>query len=46
MPNQPKTKARSIRVPDELWAAVKERAAEKGENATDVAIRAYRRYVK
>jgi hypothetical protein len=46
MPNQPKTPARSVRIPDELWQAVQVKASETGETATDVITRALRRYVK
>lgn len=46
MPNQPKTKARSVRVPDDLWDAAKRRAEERGETVTDVLIRALTRYVR
>lgn len=48
MPNQPRpdNPARSVRVPDDLWTAAKERAAERGETVTDVLLRALRRYVK
>ena len=46
MPNQPKTTGRHIRVPDDLWAAVKTRAAEQGETVTDVAVRAFKAYVQ
>lgn len=48
MPNQPRpdNPARSVRVPDELWDAVKQRAAERGETVTDVIIRALRRYAR
>lgn len=46
MPNQPKTPARSVRVPDGLWRAAQEKAAERGETVTDVIVRALRRYVK
>jgi hypothetical protein len=46
MPNQPKTKARGIRVPDDLWEAAKAKAAERGETVTDAIIRALRRYVR
>lgn len=48
MPDHPRYghPARSIRVPDDLWQAAKERAAERGETVTDVLIRALRRYVK
>lgn len=46
MPNQPKTPARSVRVPDELWDAVKAQAEQRGETVTDAVVRALRRYVK
>lgn len=46
MPNQPKTKARGVRVPDALWLAVQQRAAERDETVTDVILRALARYVK
>lgn len=40
------TPPRSLRVPDELWDAAKEKAAEKGETITDVLTRALRRYIR
>ena len=46
MPNQPKTPQRTIRIPDDLWNAVQEKCKENGEDATKVALRAYKRYVK
>lgn len=48
MPNQPRSDnpARSVRVPDPLWQAAKNRAAERDETVTDVLTRALRRYVK
>lgn len=48
MPNQPRkdNPARSIRVPDDLWQAAKDRAAERGETVTDAVIRALRRYTR
>ncbi|HEX6967460.1 MAG TPA: hypothetical protein VF174_01335 [Micromonosporaceae bacterium] len=45
MPNKPKTPARNIRIPDDLWEAAKAKAAERDETVTDVVIRALRRYV-
>ena len=45
MPNQPKTPARSVRVPEDLWQAALVRAQERGETVTDVILRALRRYV-
>ena len=46
MPNQPATPHRTVRVPDELWEAVKRAAADQGETVTDVILRALRRYVR
>ncbi len=48
MPNKPRpdNPARSVRVPDDLWQAAKDRAAERGETVTDVLVRALRRYVR
>jgi hypothetical protein len=45
VPNQPKTPARGVRVPDELWNAAKAQAAANGETVTDVLLRALREYV-
>lgn len=45
MPNQPKTPLRSVRVPDDVWDAVKAKAEDRGETVTDVILRALRRYV-
>lgn len=46
MPDKPATPHRTVRVPDELWEAVKQKAAERGETVTDVILRALRRYVR
>jgi hypothetical protein len=46
MPNQWKTPARSVRVPDDLWAAAKAKAEERGETVTDALVRALERYVR
>jgi len=46
MPNQWKTRARSVRVPDDLWAAAKVKAEERGETVTDALVRALERYVR
>jgi len=46
MPNQPKTPARSVRVPDELWRAAQVAAETRGETVTDVIVAALRRYVR
>ena len=40
------TPPRSVRIPDDLWAAAKVKAEAKGETVTDVVVRALRRYVK
>lgn len=45
MPNQPKTKARNVRIPDELWDAAKAKAEQRSETVTDAILRALRRYV-
>jgi predicted DNA binding CopG/RHH family protein len=45
-PNQPATPNRTIRVSDELWDAVKRKAADRGETVTDVILRALRRYLR
>lgn len=46
MANQPKTRARGVRISDELWQATQELAAERGETVTDVIRRALQRYVR
>lgn len=46
VPNQPKTPQRSFRIPADLYAKAKVRAAERGETVTDVIVRALRRYVR
>lgn len=46
MPNVEATPRRTIRVPDELWEAVKRKAADEGETITEVVIRALTRYVR
>lgn len=33
-------------MPDELWQAVKRKAADRGETVTDVILRALKRYVR
>ena len=45
MPNQPRTPARSIRIPTDLWRAVQTRAAEEDRTVTSVVLDALRRYV-
>lgn len=48
MPNQPRADnpARAVRVDDELWAAAKKKAAEKGTTVTAVIHEALERFVK
>jgi predicted DNA binding CopG/RHH family protein len=46
MPNAPKTPTRTIRVSEELWTAVKEKAAADKRTVTDVIIEALKAYVK
>ncbi len=46
MPDQPKTPLRSVRVPDAVWHAAQQRAAEKGETVSDVVRRALTRYAR
>lgn len=46
MPNQPATPNRTVRIPDDIWEAAKEKAADEGETVTDVIIRALQRYVR
>lgn len=45
-PNKPKTPKRSVRVPDDLWRAVKRKAADRGETVTEVIIKALKRYLR
>lgn len=42
----PATPNRTVRVPDELWEAVKRKAADRGETVTEVILRALKRYVR
>lgn len=46
VPNQPATPGRSIRIPDEMWQALRARADERGETVTAVVLRALRRYLR
>ena len=46
MPNQPKTPARAIRVPDELWCRAQERAAERGETVSEAIRKFLERYTR
>jgi len=44
--NYPGDPIRSVRVPDELWDAVKQIAADRDETVTDVILRALERYLR
>lgn len=46
MPNQEATPRRTVRVPDDVWEEVRRIAQDRGETATDVVVRALRRYVR
>ena len=46
MPNEDNKPARSIRVSDKLWNAVKKKAAKNEESVSAVVIRALRDYIK
>lgn len=46
VPNQPKTPQRTVRVPDEVWAAAKAKADERGEVLSDVIRKALVRYAR
>ena len=46
MPNQPKTPARSVRIPDGLWRAAQAEAERRGETVTDVIVRSLKRYTR
>ena len=45
MPNQPKTPARTVRIPDDEWDAVKVEAEREGTTATGVVRKAIRQYL-
>lgn len=46
MPNAPKTPTRTIRVSEELWTAVKDKAQIDGRTVTDVIVTALKEYVR
>ena len=46
MPNKPKTPLRNVRVPSPLWEAARSRAAELGDNLSDIIRKALEDYVK
>lgn len=46
VPNKPATPGRSIRIPMDLWEALRARADERGETVTAVVLRALRAYLR
>lgn len=40
------TRPKSLRIPDDLWAAALEKAQAEGRTLTDVVVRALERYIK
>jgi predicted transcriptional regulator len=46
MPNAPKTPTRTIRVSDELWNAVKDKAQIDERTVTDVIVSALKEYIR
>lgn len=46
MPNQEATPRRTVRIPDELWEAVKRKAVDEGKTVTEVIVQALTRYVR
>lgn len=46
VPNQPKTPQRSVRVPDEIWQAARERADAEGRSLSEVVREALAAYAK
>lgn len=46
VPNAPKTPLKSFRIPEDLYRAAQQKAAEKGESVSDVVRRALERYVR
>jgi predicted DNA-binding protein len=45
LPNAPKTPTRTIRVPNDLWEKVKEKASIEGRTVTSVIIEALEAYI-
>lgn len=45
-PNTPGTPVRTVRIPDEMWDALRLRADERGETVTAVVLRALRQYLR
>lgn len=46
MPNQPATQNRNFRLPDDLWEEILRVSGDRGETATDLAVRALWREVR
>lgn len=46
VPNKPVTPKHGVRVPDDLWQAVKVKAKAQGETVTEVILRALRSYLR
>lgn len=46
VPNAPKTPLKSFRIPEALYRAAQEKAAERGESVSDVVRAALQRYVR
>jgi hypothetical protein len=46
VPNQPRFQVRGFRLPDDLWQEILRVCADRGETATDLAIRALWREVR
>ena len=46
VPNQPATPLRSFRCDDELWEAVRRKAADEGVTVTEVILRALRAFLR
>jgi hypothetical protein len=46
VPNSPKTPTRTIRVTEDLWSAVKAKAASENRTVTDVIIQALKAYLQ
>lgn len=45
-PNQPATSNKTLRVPDELWAAAMKKAHDEGKTLTEVIIEALKRFLR
>lgn len=46
VPNAPKTPQRTIRIPDDVWAAAKAVAEHRGDNLSEVVRQSLERYIK